>query len=89
MCVMTSLSKCTLLFALFFVCKIILALYKLYKVLSECLCVCLCVCCSKLSQENRVDSPIPILPLPTPDAETERLIKMKDEEVSLESLIIN
>lgn len=29
-----------------------------------------------------MDSPIPILPLPTPDAETEKLIRMKDEEVS-------
>ncbi|KAL7885142.1 hypothetical protein AOLI_G00079120 [Acnodon oligacanthus] len=36
---------------------------------------------SKLAQDNRMDSPIPILPLPTPDAETERLIKMKDEEL--------
>lgn len=45
---------------------------------------CVYVCCSKLAQDNRMDSPIPILPLPTPDAETERLIKMKDEEVSPE-----
>lgn len=29
-----------------------------------------------------MESPIPILPLPTPDAETEKLIRMKDEEVS-------
>uniref|UniRef100_A0A8C9V3U8 Septin n=1 Tax=Scleropages formosus TaxID=113540 RepID=A0A8C9V3U8_SCLFO len=36
---------------------------------------------SKLTQENRMDSPIPILPLPTPDVETEKLIKMKDEEL--------
>lgn len=42
---------------------------------------CLCVCFSKLAQDNRTDSPLPILPLPTPDVETERLIKMKDEEV--------
>ncbi|CAJ0916014.1 unnamed protein product [Ranitomeya imitator] len=35
---------------------------------------------SKLTQDNRIESPIPILPLPTPDAETEKLIKMKDEE---------
>ena len=28
-----------------------------------------------------MESPIPILPLPTPDAETEKLIRMKDEEV--------
>lgn len=40
---------------------------------------------SKLTQDNRIESPIPILPLPTPDVETEKLIKMKDEEVSLES----
>ncbi|KAH0625563.1 hypothetical protein JD844_015132 [Phrynosoma platyrhinos] len=38
---------------------------------------------SKLTQDNRIESPIPILPLPTPDAETEKLIKMKDEEVRL------
>uniref|UniRef100_H9G445 Septin 5 n=1 Tax=Anolis carolinensis TaxID=28377 RepID=H9G445_ANOCA len=37
---------------------------------------------SKLTQDNRIESPIPILPLPTPDVETEKLIKMKDEEVS-------
>lgn len=37
---------------------------------------------SKLTQDNRIESPIPILPLPTPDTETEKLIKMKDEEVS-------
>ncbi|XP_043087511.1 septin-5-like, partial [Puntigrus tetrazona] len=36
---------------------------------------------SKLT-DNRVESPIPILPLSTPDVETEKLIKMKDEEVS-------
>ncbi|KAJ7309682.1 hypothetical protein JRQ81_007741 [Phrynocephalus forsythii] len=36
---------------------------------------------SKLTQDNRIESPIPILPLPTPDAETEKLIKMKDEEL--------
>ncbi|TRY55242.1 hypothetical protein DNTS_014556 [Danionella cerebrum] len=34
-----------------------------------------------LTQDNRVESPIPILPLSTPDAETEKLIKMKDEEL--------
>lgn len=28
-----------------------------------------------------MESPIPILPLSTPDLETEKLIKMKDEEV--------
>lgn len=28
-----------------------------------------------------MESPIPILPLSTPDVETEKLIKMKDEEV--------
>uniref|UniRef100_A0A4X1UTP5 Septin 5 n=1 Tax=Sus scrofa TaxID=9823 RepID=A0A4X1UTP5_PIG len=36
---------------------------------------------SKLTQDSRMESPIPILPLPTPDAETEKLIRMKDEEV--------
>ncbi|XP_008115574.2 septin-5 isoform X1 [Anolis carolinensis] len=36
---------------------------------------------SKLTQDNRIESPIPILPLPTPDVETEKLIKMKDEEL--------
>lgn len=45
----------------------------------------LCPSClphSKLTQDSRMESPIPILPLPTPDAETEKLIRMKDEEVS-------
>ncbi|KAK1156562.1 septin-5 isoform X2 [Acipenser oxyrinchus oxyrinchus] len=36
---------------------------------------------SKLTQDNRIESPLPILPLPTPDVETEKLIKMKDEEL--------
>ncbi|MBN3289239.1 SEPT2 protein, partial [Polypterus senegalus] len=36
---------------------------------------------SKLTQDSRIESPIPILPLPTPDAETEKLIKMKDQEL--------
>uniref|UniRef100_W5M129 Septin n=1 Tax=Lepisosteus oculatus TaxID=7918 RepID=W5M129_LEPOC len=36
---------------------------------------------SKLTQDSRMDSPIPILPLPTPDVETEKLIKLKDEEL--------
>ncbi|KTF87911.1 hypothetical protein cypCar_00028550 [Cyprinus carpio] len=36
---------------------------------------------SKLAQDNRTDSPLPILPLPTPDGETEKLIKMKDDEL--------
>ena len=36
---------------------------------------------SKLAQDNRMESPIPILPLSTPDVETEKLIKLKDEEV--------
>lgn len=45
---------------------------------------------SKLAQDNRMESPIPILPLSTPDLETEKLIKMKDEEVqhALNCLII-
>lgn len=29
-----------------------------------------------------MESPVPFLPLSTPDVETEKLIKMKDEEVS-------
>lgn len=41
-----------------------------------------CLSHSKLTQDSRMESPIPILPLPTPDAETEKLIRMKDEEVS-------
>ncbi|XP_041707601.1 septin-5-like [Coregonus clupeaformis] len=36
---------------------------------------------SKMNTDNRVESPIPILPLSTPDMETEKLIKMKDEEL--------
>ncbi|KAJ1094074.1 hypothetical protein NDU88_007159 [Pleurodeles waltl] len=36
---------------------------------------------SKLTQDNRIESPLPMLPLPTPDGETEKLIKMKDEEL--------
>ncbi|XP_072354219.1 septin 5a isoform X1 [Scyliorhinus torazame] len=36
---------------------------------------------SKLTQDNRAESPVPLLPVPTPDAETEKLIKMKDEEL--------
>lgn len=35
-----------------------------------------------MNADKRVESPIPILPLSTPDVETEKLIKMKDEEVS-------
>lgn len=42
---------------------------------------------SKLAQDNRMESPIPILPLSTPDVETEKLIKMKDEEVWSNSVI--
>lgn len=37
-----------------------------------------------MNADKRVESPIPILPLATPDVETEKLIKMKDEEVSKE-----
>ncbi|XP_059213621.1 septin 5b isoform X3 [Centropristis striata] len=36
---------------------------------------------SKMNADKRVESPIPILPLPTPDGETEKLIKMKDDEL--------
>lgn len=42
----------------------------------------MCFPLSKLTQDNRMESPIPMLPLPTPDVETDRLIKMKDEEVN-------
>lgn len=35
-----------------------------------------------MNADKRVESPIPILPLSTPDVETEKLIKMKDDEVS-------
>lgn len=38
-------------------------------------------CRSKMKADKRVESPIPILPLPTAGVETERLIKRKDEEV--------
>ncbi|KAM4576788.1 septin 5a isoform 1-T1 [Odontesthes bonariensis] len=44
---------------------------------------------SKLSQDNRMESPIPILPLSTPDAETEKLIKMKDEELKRMQEMLN
>uniref|UniRef100_A0A1A8GC48 Septin n=2 Tax=Nothobranchius TaxID=28779 RepID=A0A1A8GC48_9TELE len=36
---------------------------------------------SKMNAEKRVESPIPVLPLSTPDVETEKLIKMKDDEL--------
>ncbi|KAM9307058.1 septin 5b [Pholidichthys leucotaenia] len=36
---------------------------------------------SKMNADKRVESPIPILPLSTPDVETEKLIKMKDQEL--------
>ncbi|XP_072227620.1 septin 5b [Leuresthes tenuis] len=36
---------------------------------------------SKMNADKRVESPVPILPLSTPDVETEKLIKMKDEEL--------
>ncbi|XP_041757180.1 septin-5 isoform X1 [Coregonus clupeaformis] len=44
---------------------------------------------SKLTQDNRMESPIPILPLPTPDVETDRLIKMKDEELARMQEMLN
>uniref|UniRef100_A0AAQ4QJA6 Septin n=1 Tax=Gasterosteus aculeatus aculeatus TaxID=481459 RepID=A0AAQ4QJA6_GASAC len=44
---------------------------------------------SKLAQDNRVDSPVPILPLSTPDVETEKLIKMKDEELKRMQEMLN
>lgn len=34
-----------------------------------------------------MESPIPILPLSTPDVDTEKLIKMKDEEVPTKNII--
>uniref|UniRef100_A0AAZ1X4M0 Septin n=1 Tax=Oreochromis aureus TaxID=47969 RepID=A0AAZ1X4M0_OREAU len=36
---------------------------------------------SKMNADKRVESPNPILPLSTPDIETEKLIKTKDEEL--------
>uniref|UniRef100_A0A674D762 Septin n=1 Tax=Salmo trutta TaxID=8032 RepID=A0A674D762_SALTR len=44
---------------------------------------------SKLTQDNRMESPIPMLPLPTPDVETDRLIKMKDEELARMQEMLN
>uniref|UniRef100_A0A672J6A7 Septin 5a n=1 Tax=Salarias fasciatus TaxID=181472 RepID=A0A672J6A7_SALFA len=44
---------------------------------------------SKLAQDNRMESPIPILPLSTPDVETEKLIKMKDEELKRMQEMLN
>lgn len=38
---------------------------------------------SKMNADQRVESPIPLLQISTPDAETEKLIKMKDDEVSV------
>lgn len=35
-----------------------------------------------MNVDQRVESPIPLLQISTPDAETEKLIKMKDDEVS-------
>lgn len=37
---------------------------------------------SKLTRESGTDFPIPVIP-PVPDAETEKLIREKDEEVSV------
>lgn len=37
-----------------------------------------------MNADKRVESPIPLLPLSSPDVETENLIKKKDEEVRLE-----
>lgn len=39
-----------------------------------------------MNADKRVESPLPILPLPTPHVETEKLIKKKDEEVSDSSI---
>ncbi|XP_034048967.1 septin 5b [Thalassophryne amazonica] len=42
---------------------------------------CIQIMTSKMNAGKRVESPIPILPLPTADVETEKLIKKKDEEL--------
>ncbi|KAI9540695.1 Septin-5, partial [Dissostichus eleginoides] len=34
-----------------------------------------------MNADSRVESPIPLLPLNTPDVETENLIKKKDDEL--------
>ncbi|KAK0135939.1 Septin-5 [Merluccius polli] len=44
---------------------------------------------SKLAQDQRMESPIPILPMSTPDVETEKLIKMKDEELKRMQEMLN
>lgn len=36
---------------------------------------------SKMNADKRVESPIPLLPLSSPDVDAENLIKKKDEEV--------
>ncbi|KAF3848509.1 hypothetical protein F7725_015006 [Dissostichus mawsoni] len=38
---------------------------------------------TKMNADSRVESPIPLLPLNTPDVETENLIKKKDDELQL------
>lgn len=43
--------------------------------------LCIQTMASKMNADKRVESPIPILPLSTPDVETEKLIKKKDEEL--------
>ncbi|XP_022058553.2 septin 5b [Acanthochromis polyacanthus] len=43
--------------------------------------LCIQTMTSKMNADKRVESPIPILPLSTPDVETEKLIKMKDDEL--------
>ncbi|XP_029940088.1 septin-5-like [Salarias fasciatus] len=43
--------------------------------------LCIQTMTSKMNAEQRVESPIPLLPLPTPDVETEKLIQRKDEEL--------
>ncbi|KAJ3604793.1 hypothetical protein NHX12_026845 [Muraenolepis orangiensis] len=35
----------------------------------------------KVNADNRVESPIPLFPMSTPDPETEKLIQMKDQEL--------
>ncbi|XP_003965410.1 septin 5b [Takifugu rubripes] len=42
---------------------------------------CIQTMASKMNADQRVESPIPLLQISTPDAETEKLIKMKDDEL--------
>uniref|UniRef100_A0A3P8WTN5 Septin 5a n=1 Tax=Cynoglossus semilaevis TaxID=244447 RepID=A0A3P8WTN5_CYNSE len=44
---------------------------------------------TRYKSDNRMESPIPILPLSTPDVDTEKLIKMKDEELKRMQEMLN